>query len=132
MTLPGTPQTRPKGYISPLAVRARISQAQPKGLPLINMSFNELPFGPSPGVAAAIDGAVKKANFYGNPSCQALREEIGNRNDLDPETIICGNGSEELLDVIARNFVRQGDEVVISEFGYIQFAIIANRLGAQL
>lgn len=125
-------QNRPQGYISPLAVRARISRAQPKGLPLINMSFNEVPFGPSPNVAAAIDDATRKANFYGNPSCQTLRDEIGARNDLDPERIICGNGSEELLDVIARNFVRAGDEIVISEFGYIQFAIIANRLDAEL
>ncbi len=125
-------QNRPQGYITPLPVRARISRAQPRGIPLINMSFNEVPFGPSPEVAAAIDDATRKANFYGNPSCQALREEIGARNDLNPETIVCGNGSEELLDVIARNFVRAGDEIVISEFGYIQFAIIANRLDAEL
>ncbi len=125
-------QKRPQGYISPLPVRARISRAQPRGLPLINMSFNEVPFGPSPEVAAAIDDATRKANFYGNPTCQALREEIGARNGLNPETIVCGNGSEELLDVIARNFVRAGDEIVISEFGYIQFAIIANRLDAEL
>ncbi len=125
-------QKRPQGYIAPLAVRGRISNAQPKGLPIVNMGFNELPFGPSPEVAAAIDEATRKANFYGNPSCQALREELGARNRLDAETIVCGNGSEELLDVIARNFVRAGDEIVIPEFGYIQFAIIANRLGALL
>ncbi|WP_282607856.1 histidinol-phosphate transaminase [Pelagibius sp. Alg239-R121] len=109
-----------------------MSGAQPKGLPVINMSFNELPFGPSPAVSAAIDAVTTKANFYGNPSCQALREEIGQCNGLDPEAIVCGNGSEELLDVIARNFVRYDDEIVISEFGYIQFAIIANRLAARL
>jgi len=128
----GTSNERPRGYISPLEIRGRVSREQPKGLPVINMSFNELPYGPSPNVAAAIDAATKKANFYGNPSCQALREEIGKRYGLDADNIICGNGSEELLDVIARNFVRYEDEIVISEFGYIQFAIIANRLGARL
>ena len=45
---------------------------------------------------------------------------------------MCGNGSEELLDVIARSFVRAGDDIVITEFGYIQFALIANRLNANL
>ena len=126
------PQDRPQGYISPLAVRARISRSQPKGLPVINMSFNELPFAPSTSVAAAIDAAARRANCYGNPSCEALRREIAARFDLDADGVICGNGSEELLDVIARNFVRPDDEIVISEFGYIQFAIIANRLGARL
>lgn len=125
-------QIRPQGYITPLAVRGRISEAQPKGLPVVNMSFNELPFGPSPAVAAAIDAATARANLYGNPSCQALREELAARNGLDAEEIVCGNGSEELLDVVARSFVRAGDEIVIPEFGYIQFAIIANRLGAVL
>ena len=123
---------RPNGYIAPLEIRARISREQPKGLPVINMSFNELPYGPSENVVAAIEGVTKRANFYGNPSCQTLREEIGTCYDLNADRLICGNGSEELLDVIGRNFVRSGDEIVISEFGYIQFAIIANRLGARL
>jgi len=123
---------RPQEYISPLQIRARISREQPSGLPVVNMSFNELPYAPSAEVQAAIDAATRRANFYGNPSCQALREEIGGRYGLNADAIICGNGSEELLDVIARDFVRHGDEIVISEFGYIQFAIIANRLGARL
>lgn len=123
---------RPESCIEPLAVRPRISRTQPKGLPVINMSFNELPFAPSQKVAAAIDAAAKQAHRYGNPSCAALREGIAERFGLDADAIVCGNGSEELLDVIARCFVRLGDEIVISEFGYIQFAIIANRLGASL
>lgn len=132
MTSTAESPLRPQEYISPLQIRARISREQPKGLAVVNMSFNELPYSPSPEVQAAIDAATQRANFYGNPSCQALREEIGGRYDLSADTIICGNGSEELLDVIARNFVRHDDEIVISEFGYIQFAIIANRLGARL
>ena len=123
---------RPNSIIEPLPVRARLSRAQPKGLPVINMSFNELPFAPSAHVAAAIDAATGRANSYGEPSCASLRAEIATRFSLDADSIICGNGSEELLDVIARCFVRPGDEIVIPEFGYIQFAIIANRLGAQL
>lgn len=132
MTTADPQESQPRTYIAPLAVRARLSRPQPKGLPVINMSFNELPFAPSEQVAAAIDEATKRANSYGEPSCAALRKEIGARFDLPADSLICGNGSEELLDVIARCFVRAGDEIVIPEFGYIQFAIIANRLGAKL
>ncbi|MFT7595815.1 MAG: histidinol-phosphate aminotransferase [Paracoccaceae bacterium] len=123
---------RPAPYIVPLAVRGRISRAQPKGLPVINLGFNELPYGPSPKVAEAMAACALRANYYGSPGCDALRAALGTANGLDPETIICGNGSEELLDVIARNFARPGDEILISQFGYIQFEMSARRLGATL
>lgn len=123
---------RPHPYITPLGVRGRISRSQPKGLPLINLGFNELPYGPTPKVAKAIAACAPIANRYGGPGCDVLRQALGQINGLKPETIICGNGSEELLDVIARNFARPGDEILISQFGYIQFEMTANRLGTTL
>lgn len=125
-------QSRPASIITPLAVRARIDRPQPKGLPIINLSFNESPFGPSDEVAAAINKAGKQANHYGDPSCTELRHALAHNNALSPDSIICGNGSEELLDVIGRVFAGNGDEIVISQFGYIQFPIVANRVGAKL
>ncbi|MCB1380271.1 MAG: aminotransferase class I/II-fold pyridoxal phosphate-dependent enzyme, partial [Alphaproteobacteria bacterium] len=122
----------PHSYLSPMNVRGRIARTQPKGLEVVNLGFNELPYGPSPKVAAAIAARATHANAYGSPGCDELRLALGRMNGLDPETIICGNGSEELLDVIGRNFARPGDEVLISEFGYIQFAMTANRIGATL
>ncbi|PCH67926.1 MAG: histidinol-phosphate transaminase, partial [Rhodobacteraceae bacterium] len=119
-------------YIAPLTVRGRISRVQPKGLPVVNLGFNELPYGPTPKVAEAIAACGLRANYYGSPGCDALRAALAQVNGLDADTIICGNGSEELLDVIARNFARGGDEILISQFGYIQFEMTANRLGADL
>ncbi|MFK7854886.1 MAG: histidinol-phosphate transaminase [Granulosicoccus sp.] len=123
---------RPVSYIQPLTIRPRESRAQPKGLTIINLGFNELPFPPPESVASAIDLATASANSYGNPSCVLLREAIAMQYKLDPERIVCGNGSEELLDIIGRCFARSGDEIVVSEFGYIQFPIVANRVGASL
>lgn len=123
---------RPSPYISGMAVRQRISRAQPKGLPIINMGFNELPYPPPDRVLDAIRNLAPQANRYGTGSCIQLREALAQRHGLDVDRLICGNGSEELLDVIARCFVRPGDEILISEFGYIQFSIIANRLSATL
>lgn len=124
--------TRPTPYLAPLNVRGRISRVQPKGLEIINLGFNELPYGPTPKVAQAIAACAERANYYGAPGCDALRLALGKANGLNPDTIICGNGSEELLDVIARNFARPGDEILISQYGYIQFEMTANRLGATL
>lgn len=132
MTADTRQPARPVPYIARLNVRGRISREQPKGLPVINLGFNELPYGPTPGVARAMAACALRANHYGTPGCDALRRALGKANGLDPDTIICGNGSEELLDVIARNFARPGDEILISQFGYIQFEMTANRLGATL
>ena len=123
---------RPKPYLDPMPVRGRIETPQPLGLPVINMGFNELPWPPSPKVARALQDAAGNAQSYGSPHCDALRAAIGAANGLDPDHIICGNGSEELLDVIARVFARPGDEILIPQFGYIQFALTANRVGATL
>jgi histidinol-phosphate aminotransferase len=119
-------------YMAPLTVRGRISRVQPKGLAVVNLGFNELPYGPTPKVAEAIAACALRANYYGSPGCGALRGALAQANGLDADAIICGNGSEELLDVIARNFARPGDEILISQFGYIQFEMTANRLGATL
>ena len=124
--------TGPQSYIVPLSVRQRISRAQPRGLPLINMGFNELPYAPTPEVNAAIASLAGQAQSYGNPSCVELRDALARMSGLDAETIICGNGSEELLDIVGRCFARPGDEILISQFGYIQFPIVANRVGATL
>ena len=126
------PEKRPSCYIQPLAIRPRVSRPQPKGLPVINLSFNELPYSPSQTVLTAINTATANANSYGNPSCELLRSAISKTYQLDPNNIVCCNGSEELLDIIGRCFARTGDEIVISEFGYIQFSIVANRVGARL
>ncbi|MCP4999935.1 MAG: aminotransferase class I/II-fold pyridoxal phosphate-dependent enzyme [Hyphomicrobiales bacterium] len=122
----------PRSYIKPLTVRQRIQREQPLGLPGINMGYNELPFPPSPLVRSAIEETMGRVNSYGNPTCTDLRSALSRIHDLPVDSIICGNGSEELLDVIGRCFARPGDEILISAFGYIQFPIVANRVGANL
>ena len=122
---------RPRPYLTPMALRGRIARPQPKGLPVINMGFNELPYPPTPRVAEALSNTAQNVGRYGSPRCDALRAQLAAANGMDPDTLICGNGSEELLDVIARTFVRAGDTVVFSQYGYIQFALTAHRLGAR-
>lgn len=124
--------SRPTPYLVPFPVRGRVTRAQPKGLPLIQMGYNELPFGPTPDVARAVAQQGERVSYYGGPTCDALRSELARVYDLDAGQLICGNGSEELLDVIARNFLRPGDELLISQYGYIQFALTAHRIGADL
>lgn len=124
--------TRPRAYLDPMVVRGRISREQPLGLPLINLGFNELPYPPTPGVAEALGRASGQVQSYGSPHCDALRDKLGALHGIDADTIVCGNGSEEILDLFTRIFARPGDEVLISQYGYINFAICTNRVGATL
>jgi len=124
--------SNPQSYLEPLVVRGRISKPQPKGLPIVNLGFNELPYGPSPRVAEALQATLPKTYAYGSPYCDALRDGLAAANGVDADQIICGNGSEELLDVIARNYARAGDEILISAYGYIQFEMCARRQGASI
>jgi histidinol-phosphate aminotransferase len=123
---------RPRPYINPIDVRLRQARTQSKGLPIVNLSFNELPYAPSEAVLQAVEASAKNCCRYGNPDCDPLRSTLADRHGLNAEQIICGNGSEELLDIVGRCFAGSGDEILISEFGYIQFALIANRVGAKL
>lgn len=68
--------TGPRSYLEPLNLRGRISTPQPKGLPLVNLGFNELPYGPSPKVAAAVAEAAAQVASYGTPLCDGLRATL--------------------------------------------------------
>ena len=125
-------ERHPESYISGLRVRQRISRQQPKGLPIVNMGFNEMPYPPPQSVVDAISGRAPHAHRYGSAACNALRQALAAEHALPAEQLICGNGSEELIDVVGRCFVRPGDGIVISQYGYIQFSMIAHRLGAKL
>ena len=125
-------QTLPQPRITPLPVRKRLDNPQPKGLPVVNISFNESPFAPTEGVLDAIDSATRQVNRYGSPYCDSLRNKLEDTFNIPADNIICGNGSEELLDVIGRAYACAGDEILIPQYGYIQFPIVAQRVNAQL
>ena len=102
---------KPTSYIKSLPVRDRISISQPLGLDTINLGYNELPFKPTKKIALAIEKIKQSAGSYGDPMCFDLRSKIEDVYDIKKEKVICGNGSEELIDVIARNFVSSDDEI---------------------
>ena len=132
MTQNKSDNIKPTSYIKSLPVRDRISISQPLGLDIINLGYNELPFKPTKKIALAIEKIKQSAGSNSDPMCFDLRSKIEDVYDIKKEKVICGNGSEELIDVIARNFVSSDDEILISEFGYIQFVLAANRLNAKL
>lgn len=96
------------------------------------LDSNESPLGPSPAAIEAIKAAASGIGRYPDASDQALREAIAAANDADPDTVILGNGSEDLINAIFRAVLRSGDEVVTicPSFGLHEFG--ARAVGAHV
>jgi len=95
-------------FIRPLVrgLCAYVPGEQPKIKGLIKLNTNENPYPPSPKVLAAVKNAVDgRLRLYPNPTAQALREKLARLHDCQPENIIVGNGSDELLALTTRAFV---------------------------
>ena len=124
--------TLPHAYFNPLRRLPFALPTPPEGKKLISLAINESPYGCSRKAWAAAQARFGDLNRYPDPASAELRRAIGRMFSLDPERIVCGNGSEELLDVVGRMFVRSGDQIIMSQSGFFQFAVIAARLGAEL
>ncbi|MGQ9683790.1 MAG: histidinol-phosphate transaminase [Anaerolineae bacterium] len=88
--------------------------AQRLGIPaaaLVKLDANENPYGPSPRALAAL-AALDQAHIYPDPSQRALRARLGQWLDIDPERLLAGAGSDELIDLILRLVLRPGDAVI--------------------
>lgn len=124
--------TLPQAYFNPPRRLPFVLPTPPGGKNLISLAINESPYGCSRKAQAGAEARLADLNRYPDPSSAGLRRAIGTQLTLDPERIVCGNGSEELLDIAGRMFVRPGDEIIMSQSGFFQFAVVAARLGAEL
>ena len=90
------------------------------GRKMFKLSANETPFGPSPKAIAAYKQAAEHLEDYPEGTSRVLREAIGRAFGLDPDRIICGAGSDEILNLLAHTYLKQGDEALkeahVSEF----------------
>ena len=90
---------------------------------VFKMSSNETPFGPSPAAVAAAEKALRSVGVYPEGSARDLREALAEFYGLDAARIVCGNGSDELLTLIANSYLRPKDEVVMSAHGFLVYKI---------
>ncbi len=98
--------------------------------PVIKLSSNETPLGPSPLAVAAYREAAAHLDRYPDGSHTALREALGAAHGLDPARIVCGNGSDELFHVLAAAYLGPGDEAIYTEHGFLVYRIAILAAGA--
>lgn len=95
----------------------------PGGLKPIKLSSNETPLGPSPKAIAAYKAQAEHLALYPDGGATALRHAIARYYGLNPERIVCGCGSDELINLIAHAYVGPGDEAVYSAHGFLMYKI---------
>lgn len=91
--------------------------------PVIKLSSNETPLGPSPRALAAYRAAAASLDRYPDGSQRALREAIGARYGLNPARIVCGAGSDELINLLAEAYLGPGGEGIMSAHGFLIYKI---------
>jgi histidinol-phosphate aminotransferase len=98
---------------------------------VIRLASNESPHGPSPQAVAAYHEAASRLHRYPDGGAVSLREALGRRHGLDPARIVCGNGSDDLIALLARAYAGPGDEVIHSEYGFLVYPIAVRSAGAR-
>jgi histidinol-phosphate aminotransferase len=122
------PQPRP-GVLSIQAYVPGKSSA-PGVAKIFKLSSNETPLGPSPRAIKAAHRICEHLEDYPDGSASELREAIGRAFGLDPARIVCGAGSDDLLNLLARAYLADGDEAIHTTHGFLVYPIATLGAGA--
>jgi histidinol-phosphate aminotransferase len=98
---------------------------------IIKLASNENPLGPSLKAIVAMRDAIENAQLYPDGGAFYLRNAVAKKLDVTPDHIILGNGSNEIIELLAHAFLERGDAIVTSEHAFVAYKIIARVFGAQ-
>jgi histidinol-phosphate aminotransferase len=97
--------------------------------PVIKLASNENPLGASPRIAAAIERAVPGVHRY--PEQHELMQALAAHHKVNSTQLVLGNGSNDILDLIARAYLGQRDEAISSRYAFAIYEIATHAVGAQ-
>jgi histidinol-phosphate aminotransferase len=120
-----------KDYIATLPPYkpTKLIRQQPAGV--VKLSSNENPLGPAPRALAAIQDAAAHVNRYPDAGSLALRQGLAARFDLDPDMVLCTNGSDEMVFLLCLGFLQQGDEAVMAHGTFISYYLRTIEMGGR-
>lgn len=96
----------------------------------VKLASNENPLGPGPLARAAYLGCVTELGRYPDGGGHALRQAIADHHGIEPARVTIGNGSNDVLDLVARTFLHPGRESVFSEHAFAVYPIATQATGA--
>jgi histidinol-phosphate aminotransferase len=115
------------------AMAGYVPGEQPRDGAYVKLNTNENPYPPSPRVFAALREALTadRLRKYPDPMGTAFRQAAGRALDLDPDGILIGNGSDDVLTILTRAFVPEGGLVVSLTPSYLLYRTLAELQGAR-
>ncbi len=116
---------QPGKPISELAREMGLDEAH-----VIKLASNENPLGTSPLALDAIINALHDVALYPDGSGYELKAALSKRYEIDPEQIILGNGSNDVLDLAARVFLKPGAAAVYSQHAFAVYPLVVQMIGA--
>lgn len=123
--------SRPSARTNVMDIAAYVpGKAKAKGETLHKLSSNESPLGCSALAKEALAASLEKLELYPDPASTGLREAIGETYGLNPDRIICGAGSDEILSLLAYTYLGEGDEAIYSQYGFLMYDIAIRAAGA--
>jgi len=95
----------------------------------IKVASNENPIGPSPKAIEAIEACLRDLNRYPDGNATLLKQKLSEKLGVTPGMIVTGNGSNEVLELVAATFMRPGDHAVVSEHAFVVYDLAVDARG---
>ena len=108
---------------------AREMGLDPAGI--IKLASNENPLGTSPLALEAMSRALCESHLYPDGGCVHLREQLAIRHGVEPDQIVVGNGSNEVLELLGHVFLTPDDEAVMGNPAFIVYKLVTLLFGAR-
>ncbi len=99
---------------------------------IVKLASNENPFGPSPRILETLTANSEDLLRYPDGNGYRLKQVIASFHKVSPQQITLGNGSNDVLDLIARTFLREGKSALFSQHAFVVYAISSQSMGAHL
>jgi histidinol-phosphate aminotransferase len=99
---------------------------------ILKVASNENPLGPSPKAVAAMRGVLDQLHLYPDGSSYHLKRALASKLTVEPDQLLLGNGSNEVLEMIGHAFLEPGAEVVVSQYCFAVYPIVTALFGAKL
>ena len=96
----------------------------------IKLASNENPLGPSPRAMAAVADALHTVHLYPDGSAFYLRRRLAERHGVSPDDILVGNGSNEIIELVVRTFLRPRDEAVMADQAFVIYRMVVQAVAA--
>lgn len=97
----------------------------------VKLASNENPLGPSPKAVQALRDRIDELHRYPDGDCFYLRRGLAKKLGIDPERLIFGNGSNELIELAVRTFMRAGDEAVMARQAFVIYRLVVQAAGGR-